>query len=200
MGRKVSTIDRLPPSVRRMLQELLSAKRVTQLEATERINAALRELRAAGDPDALDEECPEEVTKSAVNRFAVRMEEVGEKLRKSRELSEMWIGKLGAAPQGEMGKLINEILRTLAFDLSMFTTEGNLNKKTAPQAVKMLNTLALSMQRLEKAANLNTAREKEIRQQAAEDAAQEMATVAKEEGVSSKTIERIRREVLRMAG
>jgi len=188
MGHKRSSIDLLPLDIRTKLIELLRDPRVTQLEVTKKINQAL-----------VEEGHEERVSKSAVNRYAIRMEEVGEKLRKSRELAEMWIGKLGAAPQGEVGKLINEILRTLAFDLSMFAGEGTLDEKTAPQAVKMLNTLALSMQRLEKAANLNTQREKEIRQQAMEEAAKQATETAKAAGVSEDTIDRIWKEVLRMA-
>ncbi|WP_156182845.1 phage protein Gp27 family protein [Marinobacter subterrani] len=41
----------------------------------------------------------ERLSKSAVNRYAVRMNQVGEKLRQSREVAEMWIAKLGAQPQ-----------------------------------------------------------------------------------------------------
>ncbi|MFA7455586.1 MAG: phage protein Gp27 family protein, partial [Desulfobulbaceae bacterium] len=45
-------------------------------------------------------------SKSAVNRYAVRMEEVGAKIREAREVSRMWIGELGSGPAGEVGKLL----------------------------------------------------------------------------------------------
>jgi hypothetical protein len=92
MGRQPSTIDLLPDEIRQQLQELLRDPRCSQLEATARINAILEE-------DGHEER----VTKSSVNRYALRMEQVGAKLRQSREIAEMWVGKLGAAPQGKWG-------------------------------------------------------------------------------------------------
>jgi hypothetical protein len=191
MGRKnqQSSIDRLPPPVRDALNAWLRDPAITQLEATDRTNILLEEIGH-----------PERITKSSVNRYWSGMEEAGAKLRQSREVAQMWIGQLGAAPQGQVGNLVNELVRTLAFDVTLLLQRGEIDEENAPGIVKMLSNLALTQMRLEKAASENVKREGEIRKQAIEDAANDMATVAKEEGVSSKTIERIRREVLRMAG
>lgn len=183
-----SSIDRLPDDIREKLQALLRDSRVTQLEATARINAILDEV-----------DHPEKLSKSSVNRYAQKMEKVGARLRQSREVAQMWIAKLGAAPQGQTGHLVNEILRTLSFDVSLILQEGKLNAKTAPAVVDMLKGLALTMQRLEKAASENVKREAEIRRQAIEDAADAVGEAAKQSGVSDETIKIIRRDVLRMA-
>ncbi len=185
MGRQPSTIDQLPDDIRAKLQELLRDPRVTQLEATAKINAI---LETEGHDDR--------ISKSAVNRYAIRMEQAGAKIRESREVAEMWIGQLGATPQGKVGNFVNETLRTLALDISLVLQEGQLNGKNAPKAAKMLNNLALAMQRLEKAANLNVEREKEIRQEERERAADQAAKIAKKGGLSSDTVQEIRRQIL----
>jgi len=197
--RQPSSVDLLPPGVRRQLQAMLDNPRITQLQAVEQVNAILAELRTQGDPEVLDPACPEKVSKSAVNRYDLQMREVGERLRQSREVADRWINKLGAAPQGQVGNLINEILRTLSFDVTLFMQQGALDEETAPAVVGMLKDLALTSMRLEKAANLNVEREKEIRQQALEAAAEAVGETAKEAGVSADTIARIRRDVLRMS-
>ena len=202
MGRKrrqPSTVDLLPQGVRRQLQAMLDDPRITQLQAADRVNSILAELRAAGDPKVLDPACPEQVSKSAVNRYDLQMRDVGERLRQSREVADRWINKLGAAPQGQVGNLINEILRTLSFDVTLFMQGNALNEESAPAVVGMLKDLALTTMRLEKAANLNVEREREIRQQALEEAAAAVGETAREAGVSTDTIARIRRDVLRMS-
>lgn len=178
--RQQSSIDRLPEDVRTQLQELLRDPRVTQLDATAKINAILEE-----------EGHEERVSKSAVNRYALKMEEVGAKLRQAREISKMWIGKLGAAPQGEVGKLLNEMVRTLAFDAVVTMAEG-----AAPIEPKMIKDLAIGIERLEKAASENVKREEEIRRRAMQEAADKAEKIAKKGGLSADAVQTIRREIL----
>lgn len=152
-----SSVERLPDDIRGQLQELLRDPRVTQLDATDKINAI---LEAEGHEERL--------SKSAVNRYAVRMNEVGEKLRQSREVAEMWIAKLGAQPQGQLGHLVNEMLRSMAFDLALKLQEGDLTEESMPAVIEMVKELSLSVTRLEKASSENVKREAEIRRQARE--------------------------------
>lgn len=179
MGQQQSTIDRLPPDILEGLQALLRDARVTQLEATRRINEI---LEAEGHPERL--------SKSAVNRYALRMNEVGAKLRQSREIAQMWIGKLGAEPQGEVGKLLNEMVRTLAFEATMKMAEGE-----APIEPKMLKDMAIAIERLEKAASENTKREEEIRNSAREEAKKEAVDTI-EQIADAKTIKEFRKRFL----
>lgn len=180
MTRQPSSIDRLPEDIRKKLQELLRDPRVTQLEATRRINAVLEE-----------DGHPERVSKSAVNRYAVKMEDVGAKLRQSREIAQMWIGKLGAAPQGEVGKLLNEMVRTLAFEATMDMAEG-----AEPVKPKMLKDLSIAIERLERAATTNIKREEEIRKSALEQAARVAAKSVRAKGLSDESAEDIRNKIL----
>jgi len=173
----------LPLEIKEQLQELLRDPRCTQLDATRKINDI---LEAEGHPDRL--------TKSSVNRYALRMEQVGSKLRQSREIAQMWIGKLGAEPQGEVGKLLNEMVRALAFEAAMNMAEGD-----AAVEPKMLRDMAIAIEKLEKATSENVKREEEIRKQERERAADQAAKIAKKGGLSADTVDTIRREILGIA-
>jgi len=176
-----SSIDRLPEAAREQLNALLRDPAITQKDAVSRINTILAELQH-----------PERLSKSAVNRYDLKMRDVGQRLQQSRDLADMWIAKLGAAPQGKVGNLVNEILRTLSFDLSLKAADLNVDDiDELPAVAGMLKDLALNSMRLEKAANLNVEREKEIRQQALIDAAQKVDKVAKQAGITPDTIKKI---------
>ncbi|WP_298438025.1 DUF3486 family protein [Geobacter sp.] len=186
---QASSIERLPADIKSRLQELLQDPRVTQLDVTARINEL---LEAEGHPDR--------ISKSAVNRYAIKMAEVGEKLRQSRDVASMFIARVGAAPQGQMGLLINEILRTLAFDISLKIQDADLKEpETLAATIDQVKALALAVQRLEQSATINVKRENEIRKAALEQAAEAVEKTAKQAGVSAEAIQMIRRDVLMMA-
>lgn len=180
MSRQQSSIDRLPDDIRIKLQELLRDPRCTQIGATARINAILEE-----------EGHPERLSKSAVNRYALKMEDVGAKLRQSREIAQMWIGRLGAEPQGEVGKLLNEMVRTLAFESAMNMAEGEITVEP-----KMLKDLSIAIERLERAATTNVKREEEIRKRALADAADRVEEAAQQSGMDAKQASFWRNKVL----
>ncbi|WP_286694989.1 DUF3486 family protein [Spongiibacter sp. UBA1325] len=183
-----STIEQLPPDILQQLQALLRDPRVTQLAATHQINAI---LEAEGHQDR--------VSKSAVNRYAVRMEQVGERLRQSRQVSEMWINRLGAQPQGQLGNLVNEMLRTLSFELADKLMESELSEESIPGVIDLLKDLSLTAMRLEKAASENVKREAEIRKAFAEEAAAATESVGREAGLSAEGVQAIKDKILGIA-
>jgi hypothetical protein len=173
---KPSTIKTLPTDILKQLQALLCDPRVTQLDATARINAIL-----------IDEgQVP--VSKSAVSRYVVRMADAERRLQESREVTSMWIGKLGSEPQGEVGKLLNEIIRNIAFDAVIQLSEGD--EPVAPGAIK---DLAIAIEKLEKAASVNQQRDALIRKQAREEGAQELTEQLKNDGISEELEASIKR-------
>ena len=137
-----SSIDRLPEALRKQLRAWLRDPSVTQRDATEAINALIAER----DGDAAP------VSKSAVNRYALRMREAGAKIRQQREIAEAWIAEIGDKRDGEVGLLLNELIRTLAFDAALRLEEDG---EAVPP--KTLQQLALAHQRLE-SARLSSAR------------------------------------------
>lgn len=172
LGRQ-SSIDRLPPDIREKLQELLRDPRVTQLDATQRINEILEV-----------EGHPERVSKSSVNRYAVEMDKVGKKLREQGAIAEMWVGKFGHAPQGESGRIINQLVQLLAFETTVTMHGLEVAEGELPGWLKMLKDLALINQRLETGATLNVKREAEIRKQALTEVAEVVEQTATQRGYS----------------
>lgn len=183
MPRK-SSIETLPPDILEQLQAMLRDPRCIQLDIVARINAVLAEK---GHEDR--------VSKSSLNRYSLRMDRVGEKLQQSRAMAEMWIAKLGAQPQGQVGHLINEILRTLAFDMSLQLQDIS-DPEAMPGVVEMLKDLSLTMMRLEKAASDNVKREKEIRDQAKQEAANEAGKALANRGMTADGVEEIKKRIL----
>jgi len=162
-----STIKTLAPDILEQLQTLLRDPRVTQLEATARINAILLE------------QGEEPISKSAVNRYSLKMDRIGAKLTQGRAIADMWIGKLGNEPAGKVGALLNEVVRNLAFESAMHMSEGE-----EPTDPKLIRALAIAIEKLERASTENEKRAAQIRQQARAEAAEELTTEIKNEGIS----------------
>lgn len=161
-----SSIDKLPEAARERLHTFLRDPSVSQIEATDLVNALLEQMGS-----------DQRLSKSAVNRYAMRMEDVGARLRQSREVASLWIGDLGNQPQGKVGQLLNEIVRTLAFETTMHLADGD-----KPVDPSQINKLALAVQRLEGAASLNQKREREIREEERKRVAEQAAKAAETEG------------------
>ncbi|EHH7555743.1 DUF3486 family protein, partial [Escherichia coli] len=113
---RLSKVDLLPDSIREQLHQMLREKRHTQEEIREAINALI-------DEHNLPEEM--QLSRTGLNRYASRMEKVGAKIRASREMAEVWAAKLGSAPTSDVGKLLMEFVKTLAFETSMSMAEDD---------------------------------------------------------------------------
>ena len=161
----VSTIEKLPREVREALDEWLRDRTITQAEATRRANAMLEELGL-----------PQRISQGALNRYAARMTLVGEKMRQSREIAEAWIDKLGSAPGGKLAHLVIEMLRTLAYDLTLHLHEGDLDDKSLPRVVNAAARVALMAQRLERSSEMVARRERQLKRDAAEELAAKAAS------------------------
>ena len=180
MPRK-SSIDTLDPAIRERIDALLKGGGATLDDILEQIRSA---FPAAEIP-----------SRSALGRYSQKFEDIGRRLRESREVAKVWADRLGHEPQGDVGKLVMELLRTMAFDATLQLQEPGDDGKVSldPDAI---NTLALAMQRLEAAGKWNVQRELVARKAALEEAAKKVDQVAKSKGVSADTIDLFRREIL----
>ena len=89
----------------------------------------------------------------------------------------MFIAKVGAAPQGQTGLAINEILRTMACELSEKLLDADLeNPETMAATIDQVKSLALAVQRLEQSASINVKRDGEIKKAALQEAANRALT------------------------
>lgn len=183
MGRK-SSIDALPPDILKQLQALLADPRMTQLEITAQIN------------ELLIDRGEEPISKSAVGRFAQRMDVVGKRLQEQHQIADMWIGKFGRVPQGQIGQLIIQMVQGLAFDAGLKLSEAGVTDEEMPATVKMLKDISMTIERTERASSMNAKREKEIRAEEREQAASAAEKVAKAGGLSTEAIQELRSAIL----
>lgn len=140
--------------------------------------------------------------RSAVRQGALASmeQDVGKRLRNSRMIAAALGGKASLQGASDMGQAVNELLRSLLWDISAkVQTDGLLDGEEMAATIDQLKGLALTIHRLESAANLNLKRESEIRKQALEQAVETVEKTAQLEGVSAETIQKIRRDVLMMA-
>ncbi|WP_262140665.1 DUF3486 family protein [Serratia ficaria] len=168
--------------MRDALHQMLRDKRHTQEEIREAINALIDQHEL---PDDM------QLSRTGLNRYASRMEAIGSKIRASREMAEIWAAKLGSAPTSDVGKLLMEFVKTLAFETSM-----SLAEEEGTVAPKALGQLALVAQRIEAAQMVSYKREKEIRQAFAEEAAAAAEKITKQAGLTAETAADIRRQIL----
>ena len=179
---RLSKVDLLPDSIREQLHQMLREKRHTQEDIREAINALI-------DEHNLPEEM--QLSRTGLNRYASRMEKVGAKIRASREMAEVWAAKLGSAPTSDVGKLLMEFVKTLAFETSMSMAEDD-----KPVAPKALGQLALVAQRLEAAAMTSHKREKAIRDAFAQEMAEKTEELVRTGGLSGGAADTIKRDIL----
>lgn len=181
MGGK-SSIDRLDPELRSTLIELLNDPNVTQQEIADTIN------------DAAGEKV---VSKSAVNRYALKMRQFTERNRQARELADAYLEKYGEEKQNQLGKVINHQLRLVVFDLMLNLQElqDGDPKERIPALANLINKVARGVRDLEQAAHTNAERERKIKQEVAA-AAEDVAKTAKTAGVSPETVSFIKNRIL----
>lgn len=173
-----SRIDQLPEEIRERLDAMLRGG-VTQREILRRLEAPLRDLG----------ERP--LSRSGLNRYATRMEKLGRRIREYREISKMWQDQYGQAG-GQVGMQIIEMLRTVAWDLAerAMAESGNPDAEITLNA-EQLKDLALSVARLERAAEIGAKRERELRAQIAEETAAKLRDMGRARGLSPDVLEAI---------
>lgn len=180
MTRK-SSITQLPPEIREELDKLLREDRFT-------IEQVVLHLQSLGA----------NVSRSAVGRYHKRFDEIGKRMRESREIAAVWAQKIGSEPQGDIGRVVMEMLRTLAFDVTLDLTEedGETGQAKALAQPGAIGALALAMQRLESATKTSFERELKARKVALEEAAKVVEKIASKGGMSAKTRDEIKAGIL----
>lgn len=180
-----SKIDLLPEDIRNSLNAFIRSGNMTQKDIREAVNQMIEE---AGLPEDA------KLSRTGFNRYAKRMEDMGQKIKEAREVAEVWATKLGEAPTSELGKLLQEAVRTLSFETSMNMLESG--KVIDPKA---LNQLALVSARIEQAAMTSHKVEKEIRKAFAEEAADKAEKIVKQAGITAQTAQDIKKQILGIA-
>lgn len=183
---RASKIEQLPDAVKTMLDGLLRDKRYGQQEILAEVN---KQLGTLGVPES------EQLSKSGLNRYATKMEKIGRRMRETNAIADAWVSRLGDKPTGQVGNLLIQMTRSMAFDFALAAQEQE-GEDAEPVTLDMLKDLALTVQRLEKASIDSLAREKEIRKAFAEQAASTAVAVAKAAGLTADAVSTIKNEIL----
>ncbi|EOB9552184.1 DUF3486 family protein [Vibrio vulnificus] len=185
-----SKVELLPEEIRNALNVFIRSGNMTQKDILEAVNQMIDEAGLGEDA---------KLSRTGFNRYAKRMEEMGQRLRQSREIAEVWVSKLGDAPTSDVGKLLQEFVRTMAFDTSMKMMEASEGEEGEVISPKALGQLALAVQRIESASMTSMKREKEIRAAYAAEAAEKTEAVAKKAGLTADTVKMLKAELLGIA-
>ncbi len=152
------------------------------------VDTAIRDGRATIDQIvALIHDMGGEASRSAVGRYKRNAEEQLKRYREAQEVAKVWIGKLQTDPEGDVGRLLAEMLRTTAFQ-----TLGDIDE-ASPQDIMFLGK---ALKDLASADKLTAERILVVRREAAKDAAAVAVKEAKGAGLSDEAAETIRRKIL----
>lgn len=103
MGRK-STIDKLPPKARRIVE-----KRAADPAAT--LDSVRGELVQALPADQVP-------SRSAIHRWFAKSSDVVQKVKQSREVARVLVQEIGERPDGDQGRALVEILQSLVHQIT----------------------------------------------------------------------------------
>ena len=172
-----STIDRLPETVRAEIGRLRQNGRT--------IDEILTHLRK------LDGIAP--VSRTALGRHIKGLDILGERLRRSRQISEALVAQLGDAPESQSARIGIELVQTAVMDLF---SRGEGEEDTSPDDPKSIHDIAKALDHLARASKTNiefiAAAEKRATERAKREAAARVETIAAERGISAETLTAIK--------
>lgn len=175
-----SSIERLPPPVRERLQKHLRENCLT-------LDEIIADMRSAFPA----EDAP---SRSAVGRYKQSFEEAVAQQREVENMAQLWVRELKDAPQGKTGRLVAELLRTLAARAAMDATgKGEINIKELSGLARAFNAIEAGGKR--DSENRALMRE-EIRMELLAEQAKVIDTVSKKAGLSAETADTLRRQLL----
>lgn len=179
---RLSTIDLLPeeawPHVRAALDALAKNRR-TQDQIRDELNTNL--LALGLDP----------VSRSAFNRRALALAKIGADIARTREMAAVFAEKLNDMPEGDVGMLINEMVKTLLYDLTEKASVEGIEV-----SAQMAKDVSLALYRLEQAGQISGRRRAEIAARAKAEVTEAVQSVAKKKGISQDTVNIIMQELL----
>lgn len=171
-----SSVEQLPPQILAEVQELIR-NRVS-------IDAIVNHLRTLG----------EDVSRSSVGRYSKKYSDQLSRFQEAQNVAGVWVQKLSDNSTGDVGQLIAEMLKTLAFE--HLASIGDGKDGTDPERLMLLGRMAKDIASADK---MRTDLALKIRQQLAKEAAETAEEVGKAEGLSAATVDKIKAAVLGIA-
>jgi len=179
---RLSAIEQLPDEAEPFVIaaiKALNARERTQESIREELNLNL--LAIGADP----------ISPSSFNRYSLNLAVQGKRLMQAREIAEIFSEKINEQPDGDIGLLLVETIKTLIYDVVI---DASLSGESP--SIELLETAAKALKDLElgRGANLRVAKLKQdnfITQ-----AADTVEAAAQEAGLSKERVAQLRRDVL----
>lgn len=178
MARK-SSIKQLDPRLREAVDTLIRDGRATLDE----IIAHLAQLNGGQAP----------VSRSALGRYAQQATAQMERYREAQEVAKVWVDKFESEPNGDVARLLPEMLRSVAFQ-----TLGALSEREQMAGAEEVMLLAKAMKDLASTDKLTAERILRIRQEALKQAAANVETAARAAGMGEDQVKYWRAQVLKV--
>jgi len=134
-----SKVKRLPAPLREALESLWREGRYTLDELLNR----LREMAPA--VGARPEELP---SRSGLHSYLQHFEKKLARYREAQQVAGMWVAKLGEDPQGDVGRLLAEMLKSIA--LQTMDAAGESGEPTGAQDLMLLSAALKNLAAAEK--------------------------------------------------
>ena len=176
-----SSIDLLSPQLREQLHALLARPEVTQQEITDAINAAAGETV---------------VSKSGINRYAVRMKAFGERARQIKEATQVYVQMAG--DQAQVSESIVHQIRIGLYDLTSTLEAQDAEPEEIAGRIDTLSRASRGIRDLETAAKAIDERRRRLQDELAA-AAEDAGKTARRGGLSPEMVQQIRERVLGVA-
>lgn len=171
-------------------------------EIQEAAHKAIRDGATVDDLVRVINEHGASVSRSAAGRYKKRAEAQMQQFREAQEIAKVWVGKLEEDPNSDVGRLLSEMLRTVAFQTigqmgEAADDEGGGGQAGTPESIMLLSK---AMKDLASADKLSADRELKIRQETAKAAAGAAEEVAQAQGLSPDATKQIKNKILGVAG
>ncbi|MBS1016934.1 MULTISPECIES: DUF3486 family protein [Acetobacter] len=179
-----SSIDQLEPEIREEIGRLRGGG-----HTIDEILAALRELGA------------KDISRSALGRHVKNMEQIGAKLRHSRNIAEALVRQLGDAPASRSAQLNIELLHSVILDLNLASEDADADGLAAlrgnPEGIMLL---AKAIDHLTKSSKADIENQKAIEERVEARVRKEtdgkLKDAMKKQGLSKDVAAQIRKQVL----
>lgn len=181
MGQK-SSIARLDPRLKEAVDRAVREGRAT-------IDEIVAAVLAMGG----------EVSRSAVGRYVQSARVKMERYREAQEVAAVWVRKMEETPDGDVGRLNAELLRTVAFQA--LSDLGDSDAEVKPNDIMLL---ARAIKDLASADKTSTDRELRVRREVAQKAAGKIEALEKDVATGAgqltpEALKRVRQEIYGIA-
>lgn len=164
----------------------------------DQVNALIRQGRTIGEIREHMATLGEDIPNGTAGRYVQKVRNQMARYREAQEIAGQWVSQLGENPQGDVGALLAEMLKTVAFQtISTMGGDGDDDEDEKAAAKPMdIMLLAKAIKDLEDTAKRNLERREKIERTVLERQAKATESTAKQLGLSEEGWERIRAKFL----